>query len=165
MNWIAFFVLSYAAVALQSGLTPFLRYGAAEPNLVILALVFIAINAERHAALLGCYILGAMHDLATRQPFGLFAFSYGLAAWAVISAARSVYREHPLTHFSCALVAGAITAAVLLVHEHLRRDGVTAVGTFAGAIYTAMLAPVVIGPLMMTRDVFGFKRKGLRTQD
>ena len=42
MNWIAFFILSYVCVALQSGLTPLLRYGASEPNLCLLAVVFIA---------------------------------------------------------------------------------------------------------------------------
>jgi rod shape-determining protein MreD len=164
MNWIAFFILSYVTVALQSALTPVLRYGSSEPNLGLIALVFIALNAERDSALLGCFILGAMQDLATRQPFGLFAFSYGLAAMTVIWAARSVYREHPLTHFSCALLAGFVTTTVIDLHARFHRAD-TAAATFSGVIYTAILAPFVIGLLQSFKELFGFKRRGLRTGD
>jgi len=157
MNWLAFFILSYVTVALQSSITPILRYGSSEPNLGIIAVVFIALNAERHAALLGCFILGAMQDLATRQPFGLFAFSYGLAALAVIWAARSVYREHPLTHFSCALLAGFVTTTVIYLHVRFHRNESPA-STFSGVIYTAILAPFVIGALQQFKQLFSFKK-------
>lgn len=155
----AFFILSYVTVALQSGLTPFLRVGSSEPSLALLAMVFITINAQRQAALLGAFILGAMLDLATRQPFGLFALSYGLAALAVVWAARSVHRDHPLTHFFCALLAGAITAMTLLAHARMRHESLTASAAFAGVLYTALLAPFLIGPLQKAKRLFSFQKR------
>ncbi|HUB27160.1 MAG TPA: rod shape-determining protein MreD, partial [Tepidisphaeraceae bacterium] len=95
MNWIAFFILSYVTLGLQTGLGAFVRVGSvAEPNLGLIALAFLCINGQRKDALLGAFVLGAMQDLATQQPFGLFAFSYGISALAVTSAAHSIYREH-----------------------------------------------------------------------
>jgi len=97
-----------------------------------------------------------MQDLATCQPFGLFAFSYGLAALAVIWAARSVYREHPLTHFSCACC-GFVTTVVLYLHARFH-TAETAAATFSGVIYTAILAPFIVGALDQFKQVFTFKK-------
>jgi rod shape-determining protein MreD len=158
MNWLAFSILAYCAVALQSGLTPFLKIASAEPNFGLVAVVFIAVYAQRQAVLLGAFVLGAMQDLATRQPFGLFAFSYGMAALAVLSAAKSVHRDHPLSHFFCALLAGLVTAMILTIHGHLHGDGVTAMSALAAALYTALLAPLAIGILRLGRPLFAFGR-------
>jgi rod shape-determining protein MreD len=166
MNWIAFFVLAYAAMGLQTGLSAWLRFGssgfwAAAPNFGLLAVVFLALNAQRQAALLGGFLIGALQDLATRQPFGLFAFSYGLAALAIASAAHSVHRQHPLTHFSCALLGGCITASVLLIHGQLYRTSWPGAGPLpllGGALYTALLAPLLIGGLQRFNRLFAFKR-------
>jgi hypothetical protein len=106
MRWLAYVILAYVAVALQIGLGPFLRYKGAQPNLVLLAAVFIALNAPRDAALLGCFCLGLLQDLLTQQPPGLFALSYGLTAMVAVSVHQVIYREHPLTHFSVALFGG-----------------------------------------------------------
>src|ERR671913_1284868 len=116
MRWFAYFILAYFAIALQIGLAPYVRYNNAAPNLVLLAAVFIALNAPRDAALLGCFCLGVLQDLVTQQPPGLFALSYGVVAMFVVSTHHDVYREHPLTHFSMALIGGLVTAGVLLLH-------------------------------------------------
>jgi rod shape-determining protein MreD len=162
MNWVAFFILCYVTLGLQTGLSAFVRLGSdnavlAEPNFGLLALVFVCINGQRQAALLGAFILGAMQDLATQQPFGLFAFSYGLAALAVTSAAQTVYREHPLTHFSCTILAGGIVAIIVLVHGRLHGQGHQISREFGGVLYTALLAPFVIGALQKLKKVFAFK--------
>jgi rod shape-determining protein MreD len=158
MSWPAFFVLSYVAVAMQSGLTPFLRLGADAPNFGLVALVFIAINAQRQAVLLAAFILGAMQDLATSQPFGLFAFSYGLAAVVLLGTARSVHRDHPLTHFFCVLLAGVVTAAVIIMHGIVHGERVGGIATFGAALYTAVLAPFLLGGLKQVRGLFAFTR-------
>jgi rod shape-determining protein MreD len=173
MRWLAYFILAYVAIALQIGLGPFLRYKGAQPNLVLLAAVFIALNAPRDAALLGCFCMGLFQDLLTQQPPGLFALSYGLTAMLAVSVNQVVYREHPLTHFSVALVGGLLTMTVLLIHglihpaaaRSVAPDGVTmlpairpAAGVeFVRAVYTAVLAPVVIGLLQRSRKVFAFQ--------
>jgi rod shape-determining protein MreD len=162
MNWVAFILLGYGAMGLQTGLGSFARLGSSDggaaPNFGLIALVFIALNANWQAALLGGFILGALQDLATQQPFGLFAFSYGLAAMAIASVAQSVYRLHPLTHFFCTLMAGCLTALILSAHGWARHVSVPLVTTFAGALYTAILAPFLIGGLQKMRKLFAFSR-------
>src|SRR5690554_3436804 len=106
MRWLTYFILAYVALGVQIGTSGFLRYQGAGPNFVLLAAIFIAINAPRDSALLGCFVLGAMQDLVTQQSLGLYAFSYGLVAMFVVSTQNLVYRAHPLTHFSLALVGG-----------------------------------------------------------
>jgi rod shape-determining protein MreD len=158
MSWIAFVILAYGAVALQTAVAPLLRVGASEPNFVLVVMVFIALYAPRQAALLGAFVLGAMQDLASSHPFGLLAFSYGLAAWAAIAAAQAVHRDHPLSHFFCAILAGAVTAGVVLLHARLHRTEATGVTSFAGALYTALLAPFLVGGLQRMKGLFAFGR-------
>jgi rod shape-determining protein MreD len=172
MRWFAYFILAYFAIALQIGLAPYVRYNNAAPNLVLLAAVFIALNAPRDAALLGCFCLGVLQDLVTQQPPGLFALSYGLMGMVVFGFHQVVYREHPLTHFFLALVGGAITTAVLLLHGWIHPASPRATvpgGPQLAAVrlspgteltrvaYTAVLAPVVIGVLQRVKKVFAFQ--------
>jgi rod shape-determining protein MreD len=163
MNWIPFLILAYVAVAMQTGLSPLVRLGSAdsigaEPNFGLIVVVFIALYAQRQTALLAAFVMGALQDLATQQPFGLFAFSYGLAAVVIASGSRKVYRSHPLTHFFFALLGGFISALVLLLHSHLRHTPVGAVTTFSGAVYTAALAPLLIAGLQKARRLFAFRK-------
>lgn len=161
MNWIAFGILAYLTCALQTGIGPFVRLGSAqrflaEPDFGIVTLVFLCVHGKKQPALIAAFVLGAMQDLATGQPFGLFAFSYGIAAILVTSAARYVDREHFLTHFVFALMAGGMVGSVVVLHGKLHgvRPSITSV--FAGVLYTAMLAPVAVGALQRIRNVFAF---------
>src|SRR5437899_56237 len=110
MRWLTYFILAYIALGLQVGLAPSMAFQGAAPNLVLICAIFIAINARREPALLGCFGLGAMQDLLTQQPLGLFALGYGLVGMFVVSTQELVYREHPLTHFSMTFSGGLITA-------------------------------------------------------
>jgi rod shape-determining protein MreD len=173
MRWFAYFILAYFAIALQIGLSPYVQYRGAAPNLVLLAVVFIALNAPRDAALLGCFCLGVLQDLVTQQQLGLFAFSYALVGLLVFGLHQVVYREHPLTHFSMALVGGVVTTCVLLLHGWIHPPSpAVAAGAgqpalpairlspateFVRAAYTAVLAPVVLGLLQRARKVFAFQ--------
>src|SRR3954470_6905019 len=115
MRSLPYFILAYVALGLQIGLgeLPFMRAGG--PKLPLLAVIFIAVNASREAALLGSFGIGIMQDMTTLSPLGLYALAYALVAMFVVSTQELVYREHPLTHFSLALVGGFLTAAVVLL--------------------------------------------------
>jgi rod shape-determining protein MreD len=166
-----FFILAYIAVGLQVGLSPHVAYHGAAPNLVLLAVVFLAMNASRDAALLACFILGVLQDLLTQQQPGLFALSYGLIALFIVGAQQAVYREHPLTHFSLALAGGLITASILLLHgwiyppnPRFEQDKVVlpavrlpVVTELTRVLYTALLAPLVLTLLQRLRRAFGFQ--------
>jgi rod shape-determining protein MreD len=180
MRWLAYFILAYLAIGVQIGLGPYVQYHGAQPNFVLLAGIFVAFNAPRDAALLGCFCMGLIQDLVTQQPPGLFALSYGLTALVVVGSHHVVNREHFLTYFGLALVGGLLTALVLLVHGWVHPDvprgpdGATGATTlpairlsagteFTRALYTAVLAPVVLGLLQRTKRFFAFqpqRRKG-----
>jgi len=180
MRWLPYFILAYLTLGVQIGLGDFVSWHGARPNLVLIAVLFVALNAPRDAALLGCFVMGAIQDLVTQQPPGLFALSYGLTALVVVGSHHVVNREHFLTYFGLALVGGLLTATVLLVHAWIHpgiprgpggASGATtlpAVRLSAGteltrAIYTAVLAPVVLSLLHRTKRFFAFqpqRRKG-----
>ena len=171
MRWFSYIILAYLAVALQIGLGPFVEYRGAAPNLVLLTVIFIAVNAPRDPALLGGFVLGVMQDLVTQQQPGLYALSYALVALFVVSTQQVVYREHPLTHFSLALAGGLITATVLVLHGYIHpaaprvSDGKTVLPAIrvsptlllTGVVYTAVLAPFVLALLQRMKGLFGFQ--------
>lgn len=172
MRWAAYFILAYLFVGMQVGLRGFLDFAGASPDLVLLAVIFIAINAPRDAALLGAFGLGLTQDLLTLQPLGLYALGYSLTAMFIVSTQEIVYREHPLTHFSLALVGGVIIGILLMLHTWIW-PGLPGVTTATGerlpplhsglvshllsALFTACLSPFVLFILMRIKTVFAFQ--------
>jgi len=157
MRWLPYFILAYLVLGLQIGLRGHVTIGGAWPNLVMLAAIFIGINAPRDAALLGCLGLGLLHDLVTQQPLGLFAVTYGLLAMFTVSTQQVVYRAHPLTHVSLALVGGLLYGGIVLLHGWIRGPWLSPMMLFYSALYTALLAPLVLGVLGRMRRAFWFQ--------
>jgi rod shape-determining protein MreD len=157
MRWLPYFILAYLAIAVQIGAGEALRFRGAKPDLVLLAAVFIAMNAPREAGLLGCFFIGLMMDLVTIQPLGLHALAYGVVGLIVAGSQEVVYREHPLSHLFLALVASVSVACLLLAHAWINGPAVPAGVLFGGALYTALLAPVLMGLLQRTRRLFAFQ--------
>jgi rod shape-determining protein MreD len=157
MRWLAYFILAYLMLGLQIGLSGHVRIGSAWPNLVLLAVIFIAVNAPRDAALLGSLGLGLMQDLTTQNTLGLFALSYGLIAMFTVGTQQVVYRGHPLTHFSLALIGGILSGVIMLIHGWVRGPRLPPMMLFYSALYTAILAPLVLGLLQRIRRGFAFQ--------
>ncbi len=181
MRLLAYFILAYVSLGIQVGLGDYVSYRGATPNLALLATIFIAINAPRDAALLGCFGIGLMHDLLTQQPPGLFALSYGLVGLIVAGSNQAIYRDHPLAQFSMALVGAVVVAVVVLLHGWIHPRGpaetewvggagptpatqvslaavhISSATEFIRALYTALLAPVVLGLLQRAKRVFAFQ--------
>jgi rod shape-determining protein MreD len=172
MRWLTYFILAYVMLGLQLGLGAHVQYRGGGPNLVLLVVVFISLNAPRDEALLGSFLLGAMQDLVTLEPMGLYALSYGLIAILISSVGQLAYREHPLTHFFMTLIGGMITAVILLIHGWVhplgpaRHDGDTVIRAVhqsprllvVSVIYTALLSPIVLGVLQRFQGVFSFEQ-------
>jgi rod shape-determining protein MreD len=159
MRWPAYFILAYVAVGLQIGLGEYLRVGGALPNLILLAVIFIAVNAPRDAALLGAFGIGAIQDLVGLHPLGLYALAYGLVGMFVVSTQELVYRAHPITHFTLAFVGGILVAAVVCILGWLQGPRESVGSLLSTALYTAILAPFVLGGLQLTRKAFAFSSR------
>ena len=172
MRWPAYFLLAYLTIGVQLGVGGVAPVRGVGPDLVLLAVVFVSLNAPPADAMVGGVVLGAMQDLVTLQPFGLFAFAYGGVAWLVGRSAEHVRRGHPLTHVAFGLLGGVVTGVVLVVHDWVRPVGPAVVSAgevvvrtvrigprtvAVSAIYSALLAPVVIGLLTRMQRLFGFE--------
>lgn len=172
MRWFSVLILAYLAIAVQSGLEGMVWPGGGGPNLALLAAVYIAVNAPRDPALLGCFVIGLMQDLVSQQPLGLFAVSYGLMGWLVNSTGQVVYRAHPLTHVALALLGSAVTMAMILLAGWIHPPAaggvsaggaalpavrVSAGGLLGNALWTAVAAPIMLGILHRLRKWFAFE--------
>ena len=162
MRWLTCFILAYVALGIQMGMGEFVRVRGATPSLVILAVIFIAMNARRESALLACFVIGTLQDMTTLAPLGLYALSYSLVGMFVVSTQEIVASEHPVTHFSLAFTGSLLMGAVLFIHGRIRGPAVPPGGLFASAIYTAFLAPIVLGMLNRVKKLFAFSRRRLK---
>jgi rod shape-determining protein MreD len=173
MRFLPYAILAYLAIGLQIGLGRFVEWRGAQPNLVLIAVVFIAVYAPREAALLGCFAMGVIQDLLTPQPPGLYALSYGIVAMVIGVMQATVKRAHPLTHLSLTLLAATLTGFMLwfnaLIWSSSSADDPVPVAVnldlgrlFIGIIYTAVLGPFVIGVLHRIRRAFAFQRNRQR---
>ena len=159
MRWPAYFILAYVAVGLQIGLGEYVRVHGARPDLVLLAVIFIAVNAPRDSALLGAFGLGLVQDLVTLSPLGLYALAYSLAGLFAVNSRELLNKGHPLAQFFLALAATLLAAAVVLIHGWIKGPSASAAELAGGALYTALLAPVILTLLNQMRKGFGFKRR------
>lgn len=168
LRWFIYFILAYLILGIQLGIVPFVGFRGVSPNLVPLLVIFICLNAPRGEALLASFFIGAMQDLISLQPLGLFAFSYGVVALLVCWLAESVRPAHPLTHLSLAFMATMVVGMLLLLHDLIRPVLPAAVygGTVVkalrigprvvavSAIYTTLLSPLVIFLLQQSNRLF-----------
>ena len=160
MRWHAFAILAYVFIGLQMSALPEALPWKPVPNFVLLAVVFLALNAPREPALLGCFLLGLAQDICTIGPIGTHAFAYGVAAMFIVSNQSQTSRDHPLTHFVVTLMAGLLTGVFLFVHDLVRRTrAIVVIDELLGVLYTAGLAILVLGILQRMRGLFGFKHR------
>jgi rod shape-determining protein MreD len=161
MRWPAFFILVYIAVGLQIGMGDFLRIGGAgaRPDLVLFAVIFIAIHAPRDAALLGAFTIGLVKDMTTLSPLGLYAIAYSVVGMFVVSAQEYVYRAHPVTHATLGFVGSLLAGAVVLIHGWIKGPPASLGEVFGSALYTALLAPLILGALNLAKGAFSFRRR------
>ena len=166
MRWLTYFMLAYIALGMQVALRGYVEVKDAMPYIPLIVVVFLGINGAREPVLMGSFLLGLMQDLFTLQPLGTWALCYSLVALSVLSVQEIVYRDHPLTHFTLALTGGILCAVVLttqswiypLLHGGAHR-GLGVLGHLASALYTAILAPLVLGVLQRMRGAFGFRKQ------
>ena len=162
MRWPPYLILAYAAVGLQIGLAPHIPVGGARPDLVLLAVIFICIHAPRDAALLGAFGLGIIQDLVSLNPLGLSALVYAMVGMFTISTQELVYKAHPMTHFTLGLVGALLSASAFAIHGWVRGPRASVTELLAASLYTAVLAPFVLGLLNLTRRAFAFPRRRAR---
>jgi rod shape-determining protein MreD len=161
VRWPAFFILVYIAVGIQIGMGDLVRVGGAgaRPDLMLLAVIFIALHAPRDAALLGAFVIGIVKDTTTLSPLGLYAIAYALVGMFTISTQEYVYRAHPVTHVTLGFFGSLLAGAVVLIHGWIKGPPASLSEVFGSALYTALLAPLILGALNLAKGAFSFRRR------
>ena len=157
MRYLPWFILAYLVLGLQCGLSPYIAFHNAPPNLVMPAAIFIALYAPRDAALLGTYVLGLMQDMLSQEPLGVHALLYSAVTLAVRFTQPRFYREHWMTHLLMGLI-GGVTQGLILTLVSLRLPPRPTFSLLLiSAIYSTLLTPVLLLPLQKIKWIFGFK--------
>lgn len=157
MRWLSWFILAYLVLALQSGMGSYIAWEGVPPNLVLIGVIFIALNGAREPALLGTWFIGLMQDCLTQTPLGTYALSYGLVTLLVQPSQSVVYRDHPLTHVSLTLGGGAVSGLVLFVQGMIWGTRQPVMELVVCGLYTAALAPLILWPLQKGKWLFGLQ--------
>lgn len=159
MRTLPFILLAYIMLGLQLGLGGLLQLHGGGMNLVLVAAVFIAMNARRDIAVPACFALGLLHDLIGIGPIGTYALAYSVVALLIAGTDRALSVEHPFTHFVITLVAGVVVAIIVFIHGHLARYRVPTPlwPNLIGAFYTALIALPAMWVLNRFRRAFRFR--------
>ncbi|MDD4892284.1 MAG: rod shape-determining protein MreD, partial [Phycisphaerae bacterium] len=104
MRALPFAILALLSVVLQVSITPALDAAHTLPQLPLILAVYVALYAKADAAMIGCWILGLLFDLATTGVLGGCALAYGLTGAGIVYFRSSEFRDHPLSHVFLALV-------------------------------------------------------------
>ncbi len=159
MRWLPFVVLAYVMLGLQIGLGGIAQLGPGSVNFVLIAAVFIAINAPRNPAVIACFSLGLLHDIVGIGPIGQYAFAYSLLTLLMAGTDRALSIDHPLTHFFVTLFGGVVVAIVVYIVS-LRWNWSTPLPFWPNlvtAFYSAVLSLPVLWALTRLRKSFRFR--------
>jgi rod shape-determining protein MreD len=153
LRWLSFILLAYVMLGLQIGLHAF-----APVNFVLIAVVFIVINATREPAVIACFILGVLHDLVVGVgPIGMYALAYCGVALLAAGEERSIASDHPATHFVVTLFSGIVVAIIVKIVAAWHGIGTSLLTDLLTAFYTAIAAVVVLYVLGKLRKKFRFR--------
>lgn len=157
MRWLPFILLAYIMLGLQIGLGGLPSAGAV--NFVLIAAVFLSLNATRSVAVPACFGLGFLQDLAGVGPIGTFALIYTIVALLIAGTDRALSAEHPFTHFVITLIGGVVTALLLWFHGKVAAYGVSMPLTpgLVSAFYSAVVAMPALWVLNRMRKYFRFR--------
>lgn len=150
MRLLPFVLLAAVTLVLQVTLAPAIALTSAQfaPQLLLISAMFIALWARAESAMIGCWTLGLLLDLASGGPMGAFAFSFGLVGLGIVAVRASLFRDHLFSHILLALVFGLLsnTVASLVdaVHSGNWSLNLLLIQPLAVAFYTAMAAPYMM---------------------
>jgi rod shape-determining protein MreD len=117
-------------------------------------------RSSSRAALIACWTLGLLLDLASSGPIGCFAFAFGLVGLGIVGLRASLFRDHLLSHFFLALVFGMIANEVVVLRDAIGGAGwswrLLFLQPAGNAVYTAIVAPYVMLLLLRLRGAMHF---------
>jgi rod shape-determining protein MreD len=163
MNWVAFGIVAFLSLLLQSALGPRVELFGARPDLLLCLATFLGLYARRAEAVAGAWVMGLAAGLLTMERFGFLAASYGLVALGVAAVREFLFRYRPTTQFATTLVCGLVVQASWAIYGRMVYGA--AVGAplsifqiVIGSLYSGCLALVVHNVLLRASRFMGLPR-------
>lgn len=162
------FIFAYVMLGMQLGVSRFIMFHGSAPNFGLIAALLVAMNGRRDSAPLACVGIGLAQDLLSEQQIGVYAFSYGIVALAILTIRQMGPRHLLLRQFLYALLAGSIVTLVVLTHSAIHPAApalpdeqpplpavrISAAAQWTGVIYTAVATVICFGALERVRSLF-----------
>ncbi len=165
MRPLPFAILAVVVLVLQVAVAPAIALTSArfQPQFPLILAMFVALYARTDAALLGCWTLGLLLDLASLGPLGVYAFSFGLVGLGIVGMRASLFRDHFFSHIFLALVFGLLANLVAVLVVGIRAGNwslhLQVVQPLGVAFYTAMVAPYLMLLLNRFRRTLRFPER------
>ncbi len=170
MRWVAFGILLYVAAVLQTAVVPFVAVHGIRPNLLVILAVYYALGARSQDAMLACWTIGLVTDLASHSVgghsnVGLHALALGLIAVGIVRVREYTFRNSVVTHLvftfgSTLLLSLATGVHVFWIRDDWSRPGGLFWSAMYTAIYTSVLAPYGHWCLHRSRNLLGIGPTG-----
>lgn len=153
MKWLPFGILACITIICQTTFVPSMAIHHIWPDWMFVLAVHYALWGPWPDAAIAAWLLGLIVDLQSSDRIGLYAFSFGAAAWAIMYVRQAVFRDHPLTHVVMTLF---FAFGVRLLAAFYDWWCGTTSGSFGAlfypafftALYTAACAPYLFWPLI-----------------
>lgn len=150
MRWIFFYiVLLLVTLANASTLLDATAIGAlnTKPDLLLIILVFFAINCETSDAIICSFAIGFAADISSSSmTMGPCIISYGILGSALSFLRRSVIMDKFIYQIFCIFIVGLVGGMMVEGMIYSKLDGYTANSVTAvamSALYSALVGPVI----------------------
>lgn len=139
--------------SLQVSLLERIELGSVAPDLLLLYSTFLALFLSPAGGCSAAWLIGLAKDLTSAAPVGSFALLFTFGALLVCLTRRVLYARDPIAHllvvFISALAMNLLYGTALWIRSEAMPYGLVLQRSAAIALYTAVLAPFVIGSLTL----------------
>lgn len=153
MRWFRFALLILIATILQTSLIDIIAVTAAEikPNLLLILLVFFAINCKNTDAIITSFTIGFAADITPGSAMGPQIISFGLFG-TLLAEVHNIIEIRKMPYRSLAIfIIGFLTAAVTYFLSFLKAEIVISniyIELFWTPLYSAIVGPFLFLPTM-----------------
>lgn len=141
MRWHIFIIVAFAVVLGKLLFSPVLEIEGISPDLVIILVAHISLSTPKQEALIACWCLGLLQDVASAEAFGVFTLFYLLGVGLLLWITKSIETGHPvfpiLFTFFLTLLCQLLHASILMKEEAME----FVVNSILCALYTTLIAP------------------------
>jgi rod shape-determining protein MreD len=132
---------------------PYLRFGTAQPHLVLVLGIVVTIAIGLEAGLVWAFVGGLVLDVLAQRPLGSTAFALLLCMGATAVLAQLLVRVRPIVPVLATLLLSLFYSMTLYVAFNALRTPIPVADPIAillpGVVYDTLLA-VLIGPLAIS---------------